>query len=261
MKKQRTWKGYVLATYLTFWMMVLVLCGGASMIFHAPPVVMRLLSNLCAWSPTIVLLLMLPRLRPGQTVCGFLKESFSGAIRPGLLLLSAGLTLGAFGIAVVVTDCWTGMKYTSAWPVLASVLFSLTSGPTGEECGWRGYLRPELEKRYGFLHGAVVVGLVWAFWHAVLWAVDNDFTSGGALAIYIVANVVVLIALNIIMSVVLERENNLLYAMLIHLCFNLPYCFLAPSIEFYIVLTFAFSLAAAVALLVRKRWVPNVYVK
>lgn len=36
------------AAYLTFWLMVLVLCGGASMLLHAPPLAMRLLSNLCA---------------------------------------------------------------------------------------------------------------------------------------------------------------------------------------------------------------------
>ncbi len=46
---------YAAAAYLTFWLMVLVLCGGASMLLHAPPPAMRLLSNLCAWSSTFVL--------------------------------------------------------------------------------------------------------------------------------------------------------------------------------------------------------------
>ena len=46
---------YVAAVYLTFWLMVLVLCGGASMLLHAPPLAMRLLSNLCAWPPAFVL--------------------------------------------------------------------------------------------------------------------------------------------------------------------------------------------------------------
>ena len=46
---------YVLAAYITFVVMVLGICGCASMVFHASPLVMRILSNLCAWSPTIVL--------------------------------------------------------------------------------------------------------------------------------------------------------------------------------------------------------------
>lgn len=49
-------KKYIVLSYLVFWIMVLGICGTASMVFHCPPVVMRILSNVCAWTPTIVLL-------------------------------------------------------------------------------------------------------------------------------------------------------------------------------------------------------------
>ena len=55
MEKQM--KRYVALSYIVFWFMVLGLCGTASMVFHCSPVVMRVLSNVCAWAPTIVLLI------------------------------------------------------------------------------------------------------------------------------------------------------------------------------------------------------------
>jgi membrane protease YdiL (CAAX protease family) len=35
----------------------------------------------------------------------------------------------------------------------------------GEEIGWRGFLVPELAKRFSFTATAVVSGAIWAFWH------------------------------------------------------------------------------------------------
>ncbi len=52
MEKQM--KRYVALSYIIFWFMVLGLCGTASMVFHCSPVVMRILSNVCAWAPKIV---------------------------------------------------------------------------------------------------------------------------------------------------------------------------------------------------------------
>lgn len=245
---------YVVTTYLTFWLMVLALCGSASMVFHAPPLVMRILSDVCAWSPTLVLFVLLPRLRPGTTRGAFLRSCFAGRIRPGLLALCVLVTGGVFLLSVALSSHWTGSVFSCAGPVWLSVVLSVLSGPTGEECGWRGYLRPELEGRFGFLRGNLLLGVIWAFWHTVLWVVDNEFTSGWPLLVYVLSNVLVMTALNIIMAVVLERAPNLLYACLIHLCFNLPYSFLTPTIPFYIALMILYVLAAAAMLLVRRSW-------
>lgn len=46
------------------------------------------------------------------------------------------------------------------------------------------------------------------FWHTVLWFVDSDFT-GWSMVVYIISNVAVMTALNVIMSCMLERHNNL----------------------------------------------------
>ena len=38
-------------------------------------------------------------------------------------------------------------------------------GGIGEELGWRGFLQPAMERRFGAFKGTVAVGLIWAYWH------------------------------------------------------------------------------------------------
>lgn len=248
---------YVIAAYLTFWGMVLVLCGGASLVFHAPPLVMRILADVCAWSPTIVLLVMWKRLRPSETRADFVRACFAGKLNAALLVLPIALvSLGVIGsvwlLSLIEHRAFASYFSMNGWSLPASFLLSIFSGPTGEELGWRGYLREELAKRYPFTKAALIQGVVWTFWHTILWFVDSDF-GGWLLLPYMLANLVVMTCLAYMMNVVLEKSNNLVYSILMHFAFNFPYCFLQAGIEFYYVLTAVFLLLAAAFFIVRER--------
>jgi len=53
--------------------------------------------------------------------------------------------------------------------------FSLLAGPLLEELGWRGVALAPLERRYGALRGAALLGCVHALWHVPLFIVPGGY--------------------------------------------------------------------------------------
>ena len=132
---------YVVLSYIVFGLMVLGLCGTASMVFHCSPVIMRILSNICAWTPTIVLLIGFKYFCPNRTIVDFYKKAFGTRINIVSLVVSAIITFGATLITVYILPLLQGKVFDEYWslgsyPFWASFIFSLTTGPTGEESGW-----------------------------------------------------------------------------------------------------------------------------
>lgn len=241
---ERRVKRYVILSYVVFWFMVLGLCGTASMVFHCPPVIMRILSNICAWAPTIVLIVGFKYFCPETIIREFYKKAFGGKINVYSLIMAAVITLAATLVTVFALSLVQGKSFGEYWslgtyPFWASFLFSITTGPTGEESGWRGYLRPYLNEKYSFFKASVIQGVIWAFWHTILWFVDSDF-MGLQMIPYILSNVIVMTGLCFIMNYFMEKNDNLVYGIVVHFCFNFLYCFLQVDILFYVVLSLVY---------------------
>ena len=62
--KMRYLKRYIISSYILVWVLILLVAGTASLVFHASPVVMWIVRNLIAWSPTYLLLLGWKYFRP-----------------------------------------------------------------------------------------------------------------------------------------------------------------------------------------------------
>ena len=250
-------KKYIISSYILVWILIIFVAGTASLIFHAPPVIMWIVRNLIAWSPTYLLLLGWKHFRPDETRIAFVKRCFSGKVKLSPLLLSFVLI---FGISVLSLFLYSIMMRkpmlsyinlgTTALPL--SIFLSLTAGPTGEELGWRGFMREEFNKKYGFLKSSVCQGMVWCFWHTLLWVVDSDFTDWRAIP-YIISNIVVITSITILMNIFLERYNNLLYSVLLHFGFNILYVFLDADIGFFEILTVLYLIIMPIAVFVRNK--------
>jgi len=247
MKKINVMWQYVIYSYLAFWAIILVLGGLASVVFDAPPVIMIGITILGSWSPTIVLMLMLKKLKPGMTIRDFYKSVFKARLNIPVLILIPGIIFGIFLSTVwflsVIENTSFMAQLTIPAALSGAILLTAFQGPSGEESGWRGYLRPELEGRYGFIKGNLILGLVWAFWHAPLWFVASDYTGLQAV-IYILANIVVLTALTFIMGIFMKRCNNLLIAFWIHFCFNLSLRFFAGGVYFFAIFSVLYAIVA-----------------
>lgn len=105
----------------------------------------------------------------------------------------------------------------SALRLLASpaLLMALTTGPLGEEFGWRGFLFPTLSKRASPLTASLVIGLIWALWHAPIYF--QRAIEAPLWAAVFVANVILF---SVIISAIYLRSGSLLLAILTHWLIN-----------------------------------------
>ena len=104
-------------------------------------------------------------------------------------------------------------------------LFSVMTGPLGEEFGWRGILLPYFLERQSSLRASLFVGLIWAIWHLPLWTF-SEFRSNEKLIIFVPLYVLSIVAVSFIMTwIYLRSHGSIAVAIIAHSAFN---CSLLP---------------------------------
>ena len=134
--------------------------------------------------------------------------------------------LVCFGIATVATLAYglvhgvVGPLRLSAladqWWLPFTLLFGFIFGPLGEEVGWRGYLLPDLLRRYSPLLSRLILGLIAAIWHF-----PESLIVGSPSYFHSVMGLVLFTASVICMSIlatilVLHTGMSVLHAMAFH---------------------------------------------
>ncbi len=213
---------YFGATYLVFWSFV-GLIGFAIMVLELPAPVISVMKNASAWTPSLMVLVLFKRLMPQLSLRQFLRRELLTPVKKSsifkILFFMVGILLCSYLLASTfgITDKPFFNEMTI--PSLSALfLATLTAGATGEELGWRGYAYNELRKKYQFTSTALLLGLVWGFWHLPLWFL-NGF-SGVLLVEFILVFLAGIIAHSVIISFFYERSGSLWTAILIHFLYN-----------------------------------------
>ena len=215
---------YVIYTYGLFGLLLLTLGGVATVLLHGTPLVMRWLIAITAWTPTYVLLLMFKKLYPNSTVKVFYKKAFNKKLNIRLLVTTAIIQITVFASSVYMVSIQRGVPTISLLnfsfqTVISALFFTLIQGSTGEESGWRGYLLPAVEEKFGVVKGSLIVSFIWSFWHAPIWFLGTGY-EGTDLLQYIVVFVICITSFGFISGVCYHQCKNLIIPIWMHFLLN-----------------------------------------
>jgi membrane protease YdiL (CAAX protease family) len=98
------------------------------------------------------------------------------------------------------------------------VLIAVLGGPLFEEIGWRGFALPRLQRRSGPARAALVLGVLWAFWHLPEFLVPSwAASSGGGGPVGIVLFALTAVSFSFVTSWVFNNTRaSVLLAILVH---------------------------------------------
>lgn len=149
-------------------------------------------------------------------------------------LLAPVATFAAIGIYVLLGGTVGRFDPSQWYVVLLGPVFALPFF-VGEEMGWRGYALPRLQQKYTALWSSVIVGALWALWHApAYWASEGTVISGKPVTLFAVGwYIIFLIGISIQMTWVYNNsKGSLLLMVLFHGMFTGPNVFpLFPDIS------------------------------
>lgn len=116
--------------------------------------------------------------------------------------------LAAFGENIV--------KNPNTWIQLAAIpinFFLVYVAFFGEEYGWRYYLQPWMQKRFGMRGGVVLLGIVWGIWHM---PVDLFYYTQSSQLTMILAQQITCITLGIFFAYAYMRTDNIWVPVVLH---------------------------------------------
>lgn len=168
----------------------------------------------------------------------------------------AGWVIAALGIMPVAFALTAGILWLTAITLpglhllpMMTVTGSFTVffiGAVGEELGWQAYAYPRLIRRYSALQAALIIGVIWALWHVV------PFALMGRSAGWILWQGAGMVCMRfIIVWLVVNARGSVLIAVLFHVMSNSVWGIFTDFTAYYDPMLMFFVLGVAVAAL---RW-------
>ncbi|MCP4299765.1 MAG: CPBP family intramembrane metalloprotease [Gammaproteobacteria bacterium] len=125
-----------------------------------------------------------------------------------------------FSVALFGAHIWAfaGNEIGPASPSGLLILFTLpllrnlTTGPIGEEAGWRGYLLPKLLEKFSALTASIIVGFLWGIWHLPIY-ISEIFSSVSGAASFVISTIFISIVMTAIFN---HTKRSVFVAIIFH---------------------------------------------
>ena len=118
---------------------------------------------------------------------------------------------GAYFAAWIIPEFFGENRVSPFIPIYIFPIYLLLMifiGGGQEEIGWRGYILPFLEKKYGLIIGSLILGIIWAIWHIPLWFIPGTTQA----YMNFIAFTFMTIGYSYIFSWIREISNNKLFS-------------------------------------------------
>jgi uncharacterized protein len=107
----------------------------------------------------------------------------------------------------------------AAWGLIGVASVVVIIGGLGEETGWRGYLQPTLQRRFGVLPATGLVAAAWAAWHAPLFWLIGTYEDFPAMMLPVFVGG--LAAASVVLAWLYNRTHSVLACAVWHGTYNL----------------------------------------
>ncbi len=252
--KSGSLRTFVILTYLLFW--VLFSVTGLTVYLKAPEIVQTVMQNVCAWTSTFVLIIWFKKFYPNETIKGYLKKQFrkttvKNFAIPTLIQILL-ITLATIIFYSINGEPFKNITFIKTAAILPMVLIFITSGPMGEELGWRGYALNEFQKKYNPLISSLYIGLLWGFWHFPLWLITG--LTGYDLVFYSASFMLGIISFSVFVTYFYNKKKNILVAVWIHFLFNmLLQIVIIEDYRFILVISLMYMVSSICIVLIKRK--------
>lgn len=145
-----------------------------------------------------------------------LKSILFSLIYPILFIGLVAISVSIIGVAEFNEDKLSNLiQFPSLVTILIGFLLMF-----GEEYGWRGFLLKELAETKGKIFGALVVGVVWALWHAPIVYGLANFTNMKNPLLLTIIQVGAVLVFSMPFAYSYFLTNNIIPPMLFHFIWN-----------------------------------------
>lgn len=212
---------FVITTYVIFFMLFVLI--GTSMVLGVPKSITNILQIISAWSSTFAFVILFKKIYPGLRLRDFVKRQFAPEIRFSVLTTVVIIQVIIIAVTIFLLSITNdtqnlALSVTGLGLLFFAFLDNLVRGPLGEELGWRGYALNELQKKYSPLNSALIVGVLWGFWHTPLWFASGY--TGANIIKYIALFMIGIISFSIIVTLFYNLNKNLVIPIITHQIFN-----------------------------------------